>query len=51
MVESVKLVRNTAVDPTPYARFGWLLAPLCQLGVWVAVAYRGLVMWRARATG
>jgi apolipoprotein N-acyltransferase len=45
MVESVKLLRNTADAPTPYASFGWLLAPLCQLGVAAVVVLR---WWGAR---
>lgn len=42
LVDEVALPRNTAESPTVYARGGWLLPHLCQLGL-VCLAVAGLV--------
>jgi apolipoprotein N-acyltransferase len=39
---SLRLPRNTAQLPTPYAQWGWLLPYICQLGVLVQLA----LTWR-----
>lgn len=44
LVADVALPRNTASEPTVYARGGWLLPRACQLAVLVVVA----VAWRRR---
>ena len=38
LVESVPLLRNTATEPTFYARYGWAFPHLCQLAVLIVVA-------------
>ncbi|MCH7867046.1 MAG: apolipoprotein N-acyltransferase [Myxococcales bacterium] len=45
LVETLSLARNTARNPTVYARFGWMFPHLCQL-----VAILGFVnwLWRSR---
>jgi hypothetical protein len=49
IVADVALPRSTARDPTPYARGGWLLTPLSQLLVLLALARVGVTRYRRRA--
>jgi apolipoprotein N-acyltransferase len=47
MVEDIRLPRNTAERPTPFAQGGWLFPQLCQM---IVVVSAGL-WWKARRDG
>ncbi len=46
LVHELGLARNTASDPTLYARYGYALVPFCQLTS--PLAFVGLLWWRRR---
>jgi len=49
LVADVALLRNSQSEPTPYARVGWLFAPLCVLFTFVFLGMRLIGLPQGRA--